>query len=293
MSKGLAIVNAYEVLPGAEHFYERMREEFLKFGTTLDLKSNSEIFSYVSSEGKIEGNPLPYDFVLYLDKDLYLSHEFEKLGYRLFNSAEAIELCDDKMLTYLTLAGHGIKMPKTISGPLNYSGDLSLAFVKNLEKQLSFPFVAKTNFGSLGQGVFLLNKEDDVVAFESQHGAEPRLYQEFISSSKGHDFRIVVIGGKVAAAMKRVSDTGDFRSNIALGGHGERVELDPRFAALAEKTCQVLGLDYAGIDVLTGAQGEPILCEANSNAFISGIEKTTGINVAALYASYIQKQIAR
>jgi gamma-F420-2:alpha-L-glutamate ligase len=293
MSKGLAIVNAYEILPGAEHFYERMKEEFAKLGISLDLKTNSEILSHLSSEGTLCGQALACDFILYLDKDLYLSHELEKLGYRLFNKADSIELCDDKMLTYLALANHGIKMPKTISGPLNYSGDISLAFLKNLQKELSFPFVAKTNFGSLGQGVYLLKNPEDLLAFETQHGGEPRLYQEFIASSKGHDFRIVVIGGKVVAAMKRISDTGDFRSNIALGGHGEKVDLDSKFAELAEKTCKILSLDYAGIDVLTGPKGEPILCEANSNAFIAGIEKTTGINVAALYARYIQKQISR
>jgi glutathione synthase/RimK-type ligase-like ATP-grasp enzyme len=45
--------------------------------------------------------------------------------------------------------------------------------------------------------------------------------------------------------------------------------------------------------VLIGPKGEPILCEVNSNAFIEGIEKVTGVNVASAYAHHIEKSIDR
>jgi gamma-F420-2:alpha-L-glutamate ligase len=184
-------------------------------------------------------------------------------------------------------------MPKTIAGPLDYSTDpITPTFVHNLEKELSFPLVAKQNFGSLGKNVYLLHDEAELLAFEEAHKYEPRLYQEYIASSKGVDYRIILVGGKFLTGMKRVNDAGDFRSNIALGGHGEAVVIPPAYIAIAEKAAQILSLDYGGADVMIGPNGEPILCEVNSNAFIGGIEPTTGVNVAKAYASYIQKTLS-
>lgn len=291
---GLCILNAYLVLPGAEHFYSRMATEFSKLGISLDKTTNAEILSYVDSDGRIKGKKLPYDFILYLDKDLYASYALEKRGFRLFNSARAIELCDDKMRTHLALSDQGIKMPKTIAGPLDYSTDpISSKFVDNLEKEIGFPIVAKENFGSLGRNVYWIADHSALLAFEEAHKYQPRLYQEFIASSKGVDYRLIVIGGHLVAGMKRVNDQGDFRSNIALGGHGEKVAIPEEYARIAEKSAKLLGLDYCGCDVMIGAHGEPILCEVNSNAFIGGIEPTTGVNVAGAYASYIQKTLIK
>ena len=56
---------------------------------------------------------------------------------------------------------------------------------------------------------------------------------------------------------------------------------------LAGKAAQILKLDYCGVDLLKGKDGEPILCEVNSNAFLKGIEEVTGINIAYLYAKHI------
>jgi glutathione synthase/RimK-type ligase-like ATP-grasp enzyme len=47
---------------------------------------------------------------------------------RLFNSADAIEACDDKMLTYMKLLHFHIAMPKTVPGPLHYGVNDSSRF---------------------------------------------------------------------------------------------------------------------------------------------------------------------
>jgi len=291
--RGICILNAYDILPGAEHFYVRMSQELNQLGIGLEKKTNSEIFSYLDSSGDLVGENLPADFVLYLDKDLYASYGLEHRGYRLFNQARAIELCDDKMRTHMALADKGIWMPKTISGPLNYSLNSSPDFVKEVERLLPYPLVAKENYGSLGAKVYLLKSHNELIDFENVHRFAPRLYQEFIASSQGMDYRIIVVGGKFVAGMKRVNHQGDFRSNVALGGTGEKVKIPAEFITMAEKAASILGLDYCGADVLIGPKGEPILCEVNSNAFIEGIEKVTGVNVASAYARHIQKSIGQ
>ena len=288
LKTGSAILNAYIQTPASLHFYKRMKEELGSLGVSLEFKNNSEILSYICSSGDLFPKEIKkYAFVLYLDKDLYISEMIEKAGVKLFDNAEAIRLCDDKMLTYITLSNNGIKMPKTISAPLNYAGIDDEAFIKEVAKELSFPIVAKDNFGSLGKEVYLIKNYDELVAFEKDHKFSAHLYQEFIESSKGHDFRIIVIDGKVVASMKRCNDNGDFRSNVAQGGHGELINLPESFKEAAEKAAKILNLDYCGVDLLDDEDGNPVLCEVNSNAFLQEIERITGKNIAGLYAKHI------
>ena len=289
--KGLIVVNTYEVFPSVEHMVSRLKEEFAKLGIVFDVLSSGELPLWVSEDGRIQHGDLPYDFAIYLDKDPYVASMLEDAGLRLFNKADAIRLCDDKMLTYLSLSDKGIKMPKTISGPLRYSKKDSDVFLKRIEASFSFPIVVKENYGSLGRNVYLVQNKTELKELENRLSYSPRLYQELIASSFGVDNRIIVIGGRAIAWMKRKSDNGDFRSNIALGGHGEGVNLPQNYIMMAENCAKILGLDYAGIDILNGPDGEPILCEVNSNAFIKGIEEVTGINVAKAYADYIWREV--
>ena len=91
--------------------------------------------------------------------------------------------------------------------------------------------------------------------------------------------------------MKRSNDNGDFRSNVAQGGHGEPVELPASFIETAEKAAKILNLDYCGVDLLDDKDGNPILCEVNSNAFLQEIERITGKNIAGIYAKHIVESL--
>ena len=86
--------------------------------------------------------------------------------------------------------------------------------------------------------------------------------------------------------LKRVSGGGDFRSNIASGGRGEKYDADEKTIKTAEKIARILDLDYCGIDFLFSEQGM-IVCEVNSNAFFKEFEAVTGLNVAKEYAKHI------
>ena len=224
-------------------------------------------------------------------KKKYVPYMLEKAGLRLFNSAEAIEWCDDKMTTAIRLAGEGIPMPTTLPGLLCFdsSAPIPASHYLRVEERLGYPFVLKTSYGSLGKGVY---KIDDRAAFEevlAHLKCTPHLYQRFIEASSGRDVRVIVIGGEVVAAMERVSH-GDFRSNMELGGSAKPYDVPPVLASMCVKAARLLGLDYCGIDILE--DGDTFrLCEVNSNAFFGGIERTTGVNVARAYAEYICREI--
>ena len=56
--------------------------------------------------------------------------------------------------------------------------------------------------------------------------------------------------------------------------------------ALAIRATELLGLDFAGVDVLFGKDG-PILCEVNSNAHFKTTLECTGVNMAVEIMRYI------
>lgn len=290
---GLIIMNAY---PPADKFYRqanRLAEELRLLNISTDVLRNGELYALVTSQGETRSSlKEKYDFAVYLDKDKYLGRLLEQTGLKLFNSARSIEICDDKMQTYLALQGKGVRLAKSIPAPLCYTKNVSvnLDFLQAVAAELHFPLIVKKSYGSFGSGVRLVHGIPELIKTEEEFLYEPHFFQEYVESSKGRDVRVIVIGGQAFAAMERVAKDGEFRSNIELGGVGRKIDLSPEYAQTAERAAQALGLEYCGVDLLE-TENAPILCEVNSNAFFEGIEQTTGCNVAAAYAKHIAKRM--
>ena len=290
--KGLILNNAYYETPSTRYQGERLAAELNKLGVLTDIKKN-DFFGAKIEDGKLKSLAAEYDFCIYLDKDKYVSYALELSGVRLFNRHSAIQACDDKALTFLHLANCGIPMPKTLPGLLCYdpTAHVSADTCEVLEKELGFPMVAKHCFGSLGKFVYKIDDRAQLKRMCEELRCTPHLFQKYIAESAGRDIRVIVIGGKAVAAMRRQSDC-DFRSNIELGGVGTPVEIDEKLHTLTEKVADLLQLDYCGIDILYGRDGY-LLCEVNSNAFFGGIERVTGINVAKTYAEHIVENMKK
>lgn len=288
--KGLIVINGYGLADGIKHQVFRLTEEFNKRNVEVEVKKNNELLVFIES-GNIKTKLGKYDFIVYLDKDRFVLRMLEKLGYRLFNKPSAIELCDDKMLTHISLANENLKMPTTISSTLCYRDNGNRDYLIDIEKQLGFPMIIKENYGSLGKQVYLAKNTAELNSIEDKLIHTPHIFQEFISSSIGRDYRIIVIGHEVVAYMKR-ENKNSYLSNLATGGLASIVELPQAYLDYAKKASEILGLDYCGVDVLEGPNHEPIISEVNSNAFYEGIEKVTGINVAGKYVDYILNKIS-
>ncbi|MGN1317467.1 MAG: RimK family alpha-L-glutamate ligase, partial [Lachnospirales bacterium] len=104
---------------------------------------------------------------------------------------------------------------------------------------------------------------------------------------KGKDIRINMVGDKAVASMIRYNDN-DFRANITNGGKMSVYTPTEDEINMAKEVCNILNLDFGGIDILFGKDG-PILCEVNSNAHFKNIFDCTGVNVADYIAEYIIK----
>ncbi len=293
MGHGIIVINPYQIPKESVYQANRLKDELFKLGVSATIISDAFLHSQIC-ENKVKSTLDKINFAIYLDKDKYQSEILESLGIKLFNSHKAVRVCDDKGTTYLALKDNGLNIPKTIFGALCYDKNMPIdkAWAKKIAESLGYPLIVKESFGSMGKGVYLANNFDELLAVMETVKLKPHLFQEYIGFVPGVDVRVIVIGGKVVCAMERRNDS-DFRSNVAQGGYGKKITLSDEFRKSAEKCALVLGLDYCGVDLLYGENKKPYVCEVNSNAFISGIEKVTGFNVAKAYAEHIINTIKK
>ncbi len=226
------------------------------------------------------------DFIIFMDKDVHLAQHLELMGIPVFNSAEAIEICDNKIKTHLALAKENIPMPKTIYAPFIYPKmqQTNKQFFNEVAVELSFPFVLKEAKGSFGDQVYLIQNEQELYDRIEQVSDNPFLMQELVQSSYGRDIRLNIVGEEFIAAMFRQSST-DFRANANQGGQLSPYQPTDNEIELAIQAAKATGTAFAGVDILFGPNG-PLVCEVNSNAHLLNIYYTTGINVAQAMITY-------
>lgn len=214
---------------------------------------------------------------------LALLRHLERRGVRLVNSSAAIELVADKLHTLQSLSRAGLPIPRSVLGKLPMD-------VEAIANDLGFPVIVKTLKGTRGTGVLKCEDrqqfEDLAGLLESAKAQADFLLQSYIRASHGRDVRVLVIGGRVAAAMERRSLTGSFKSNVSMGGVGEAYNPPQEMAELAVRAAETLGLDVTGIDILFDESGYRI-CEANSAPGFQGLERATGCDVAAAILDWI------
>lgn len=290
MLKGIIILN--QTLGHNEYKVRRFKEEASILNIDLSIYVNDgSLYSIVNGEIKI--NLPKSNFVIYLDKDIYLATALEKANYKLYNGAEFIRICDDKALTSVVAANLNIPAPKTITPPLIYEEEISVDRVKRFAEIVSdnfaYPVIAKMSYSSLGKGVYLLKDEEEVKSFYFSKFNKPFIIQEYIEASKSTSIRIIIINEKVIGAIKRINED-DFRSNIGKN-YSINYELDEKCLTFAANIAKKFKIKYAGIDVLLDENNNPLLCEINSNAFFEEFEKTTKINVARLLLEFISNDI--
>lgn len=219
------------------------------------------------------------------DYGLAVVKHFEAMSFYAVNGSQAIAESRDKMRSLQVLQAARIPVPATVL-------TRSLKGLKSaVEAVGGMPVVLKVLKGTQGRGVMLVHTPISLgsVVETLRTLDEDILIQQFISEAAGHDYRAFVIGDRVIAAMKRTAPTGEFRSNIHCGGEGTFVKLPKQFETVAIRAAKIFGLEIAGVDLMESKSG-PVVLEVNSSPGFEGIEKATGLNIAAAIIRHIRKR---
>ena len=212
------------------------------------------------------------EVIFYLD----ILHALEASGITIYNDAGAIERSVDKVRASFLFAFHGVPTPRTFA----------VRDVRQMREFLENWFethqhvVAKPIFGSQGKGLKLLSRDDPHPDYDLSSGVY--YLQEYIEpvTSGSCDWRVLVIGGRAVAAMRREGE--GWISNIANGGQGHPASLEPELAQLAERAVAAVEMPYAGVDLMRDRQGAVWVTEVNSIPAWRGLQEVYSENIADL-----------
>jgi RimK family alpha-L-glutamate ligase len=173
--------------------------------------------------------------------------ELEQLaaaGVVVLNPPPALIAAHDKHLTARILRRAGVPHPRTW---LLADGTPSAA--------PELPVVLKPRFGSWGRDVIRCDTADELdyglarLSTRVWFGEHGVLAQELVPPT-GWDLRVVVAGGEIVGAARRVAAPGEWRTNVALGGRSEPALPPPLAQRLALEAAAAIRGDLVGVDLL-------------------------------------------
>ena len=208
------------------HATRRLVEASLAVGHTPKVLNPFGFYLHIGGSGA----PIYYEETPAVDFDVVLPRlsaataqygeevvaHFEWTGTPVVNRSDAIANARNKFRSLRILARHGLPVPPSFAaGSARYVD-------RSVHRTGEYPFIMKPFEGTHGNAILLL---DTPTSLKSAIDAMCDLHQDyviqsFIAESAGNDVRVIVVGGKVVAAMRRTAQEGEFRSNIHRGGQG-------------------------------------------------------------------------
>jgi len=210
--------------------------------------------------------------------------QFEMQNVFTTTSSIALTRSRDKLRSLQLMAKAGVGIPKTVFARETTDAEDVIELVGGA------PVIIKVARGTHGNGVVLAETRKAAKAVMQAFYVESVnfLVQEFIAESAGTDIRVLVVGGKVIAAIERQSLDDDFRANTHQGGVGVAVKLTDAERKTALKAAKTMGLQICGVDIMRSDRG-PLVLEVNSSASLKTPEAVTGRNVALQIIEYVEQ----
>ncbi len=188
-----------------------------------------------------------------VEPGLEVVEALEERGVRVLNRPAALLAAHDKLLTCERLEAASLPHPWTCH--VEAGGRLHA---------VPFPCVLKPRFGSWGHDVFRCRDREELEETLAlvrdrpwcrKHGA---LVQELVGPVR-EDLRLVVAGGRVAGAARRIAAESEWRTNISLGGSFASADVPAAACELGIRAAQAVGLDFGGVDLLPSGDGWVVL----------------------------------
>ncbi len=219
------------------------------------------------------------------DVQFEIYRALEGTGALVVNRIDALLAAQDKLRTSWLLRRAGVPTPRAAAAQAPREVLAALAELGEA--------VAKPVTGSLGDGLERVGSgragQKRVLARLAEDGA---VYLQSWVQHAGRDARLFVVGDRVAGAMERIAPAGEWRTNVERGARVRPLRASAALREMAVQAAQALGLDWAGVDVVTGPDG-PTVLEVNGNPSWAGILEATGEDMAEPIAEHVWARAQR
>jgi len=274
----------------------RLQEALEQRGVTVAHFSSTHLLTRVMGSPRAGATGIPLDDcaalmvrgipIASLEQIIFrvdVLHRLENMGVRVFNSARAIEQTVDKYYTSSLLEDAGLPTPRTIV--TECFDEAMMAF-----DELGGDVVVKPLFGSEGKGMMRIVDRD--LAHRIFRALELGRYVYYVQEYVPHDdwdIRAFVLGDRLLAAMARRGV--GWKTNVAQGARSTALTLDPALESLALQATRLIGMDYAGVDIVCDRHGQPFVLEINCIPGWRGLQSTVQFDVAVAVADYVLGQL--
>ena len=217
-------------------------------------------------------------------------HWIEDKGIRVVNSARAIERAVDKFYTTALMHQAGLPVPETV---VCEGADDAMDAIRRM-LAAGGEAIIKPIFGSMGHGLVRVGDVD--VAWRVVRPLEQMrsvFYVQRAIEHGGRDVRLFVVGQRVVGAIERIAPDGDWRTNVARGGTARPIDVSPEWHDYAIRATEIVGADYAGVDILESRSGETFVLEVNGIPGWQGLQTATGIDVATGIVELVETLVSR
>lgn len=201
-------------------------------------------------------------------------------GKVVINTPAALSLVESKAQTTFILQQAGLPVPRTL-----VTQELGPAVAAVREFGTA---VLKPLYGSFGIGIERLSTDmvgELIPAFLDRYGVV--YVQEYIPND-GRDMRVFVVGDEVTAAVYRIANEGQWKTNVFQGSTCMPCEASPEIRRMCLEAARLAGLDYTGVDVMEGPDG-PVILELNGTPSWYGLYEATGHDVGVKIVDHALK----
>ncbi|MCU4740134.1 RimK family alpha-L-glutamate ligase [Halobacteria archaeon AArc-m2/3/4] len=209
-------------------------------------------------------------------EELGLANTLDQL-VPMLNDPDSVLTAIHKLSTATALASNDVRVPDVLLA-------LSSETLNASRGEFGDEAVYKTAIGTHGGGTWKVGRDE---AVNAKVGNRYAFLQNLIErdDERHRDVRVYVVDGEVVAAMYRYAPDNDWRTNVALGGSVEDAteDLPEEAREMAQRSADVIGLDYAGVDLVEGEEGWFVL-EVNPTAGFKGLYEATQVSPAPYIA---------
>lgn len=219
-------------------------------------------------------------------KSVHATAALEGLGAHIINPLRTATVCGNKLFAHMELQKAGVKTPNAFSA---FSEESAIAALDNL----GYPAVIKPTIGSWGRLIALLRDRDAANAVIEDREHMFPLYQvyyfEELVSRPPRDIRAIVIGDTVVAAIYRYSGPGEWKTNMALGGHAETCPLTNELEDICIKATKAVEGQIVGVDLMESREHGLIVHEINNTTEFRNTVRVTGVDIPGLMVDFASK----
>lgn len=232
------------------YFYRE--RNFVLNETNKGIKILDEDYKPIKLDGIINWLQYPINNKLY--------QAFKRHNIPIINNVYAVRNCRNKILTNSILSEYRLPQLETLY--------ISKEEESNLHSHDSFS--NKRNNDSKGFGLKKTNKGNDFRRYMNNKDSDSKTYFQKHFDNYTWDIRVMMVGRKVVGTVKK-----------------NDVDLNTKVRGICLKTIQVLGLDFATIDIMKGKSGKYYILGVNCTPDIIEFRKTIGINICEYIIKYL------